>query len=169
MSRLIQDLLKFSHVSRYEIDRRPVDLSDMAQSVISSIRSEEPDRQVEITIQRDLRVMGDQHLLEIVLTNLFSNAYKFTSRRHQAEIDFGRLEGVQESVFFVRDNGAGFDMAYADNLFGPFQRMHKQADFQGTGIGLALVQRIIHRHGGRVWAESSLNQGATIYFSLPEA
>lgn len=167
MSRLIQDLLQFSHVSRYHLKCQPVDLGQMAQSVFDSIQTDEPGRLLDFKLQGNLQAVGDPHLLEIVLTNLVSNACKFTSKKPRAEIEFGRLEPSEENTFYIRDNGAGFDMAFAASLFAPFQRMHSQAEFPGTGIGLALVQRIVHRHGGRVWAESRPDEGTTIFFSVP--
>src|SRR5262249_8657728 len=115
----------------------------------------------------DLVADCDAHLMGILLDNLLGNAWKFTSRTDRARIEFGRLDGENTHGFFVRDNGAGFDMNYANKLFGAFQRLHKAEDFPGTGIGLATVQRIIHRHGGRVWAEGAVNQGSTFYFTLP--
>ena len=123
-------------------------------------------RQVDFNIQAGLTAEGDSRLLEVVLTNLLGNAFKFTGKRADARIEFGQTELQGQRVFFVRDNGAGFDMAYSQKLFGAFQRMHKASEFPGTGIGLATVQRIIHRHGGRVWAEAEVGRGATFYFTL---
>ena len=124
-------------------------------------------RAVDFIIQPALTACGDARLTEVMLSNLFSNAFKFTRHTPNARIEFGQTEIQGERAFFVRDNGAGFDMAYAKKLFGAFQRMHKATEFPGTGIGLATVQRVIHRHGGRVWAESAVDQGATFYFTLP--
>ena len=133
------------------------------------LREAFPARNVNISIEPGLTVMGDPRLLEIALTNLFNNAFKFSSRQPLARIEFGRTVIDGRQVFFIRDDGAGFDMAYATKLFGAFQRMHKQTEFPGTGIGLATVQRIIHRHAGRVWAEAKVDQGATFYFTINEA
>ena len=184
MNRLIMDLLGLSRVSRQVIDRRMVNLSNIAQAVVNDLQDAAPDRQVEFVIARGLAAEGDPGLLQIVLQNLLGNAWKFTSKSERARIEFGvlphplppipgtkpappgRADGGGGQVFFVRDDGAGFDMAHADKLFGPFQRLHLEADFEGTGIGLATVERIIHRHGGQVWAEGDVGRGATFYFTL---
>lgn len=166
MGVLIDDLLQLSRLTRSEMRSRPVSLTDLAQQAIARLRQAEPERQVEVTIQPDLEVDGDATLLEVVLSNLLGNAWKFTSQVDRARIEFGRRDEDGQSVFFVRDNGAGFDMAYADKLFGVFQRLHRQSEFPGTGIGLATVQRIIRRHGGSVWAESGLGAGSTFYFTI---
>jgi light-regulated signal transduction histidine kinase (bacteriophytochrome) len=139
----------------------------MAQSIIALLRATQPDRQVEIVIQPDLKTRGDPRLLRIALENLLGNAWKFTSKVPLARIELGTT-GTEDdrTIYFVRDNGAGFDMTYSDKLFGPFQRLHAATEFPGTGIGLATVQRIIHRHGGRVWADSTVGKGATFYFTL---
>jgi len=168
MGQLIDDLLQLSRVSRGEMQSASVDLSAIAQTVAARLRAAQPERQVEMTIQPGLAALGDTRLLEIVLTNLFSNAWKFTGTRPTTHIEFGKTEFEGHQAFFVRDNGVGFDMAFAQKLFGAFQRMHKLSEYPGTGIGLATVQRIIHRHGGRVWAEAQVDQGATFYFTLEE-
>jgi light-regulated signal transduction histidine kinase (bacteriophytochrome) len=128
-----------------------------------------PERQVEFVIAPGLVVNADASLLRIALENLLVNAYKFTEKHPGTRIEFGVMRHEDEAVYFVRDNGAGFDMAYADRLFGAFQRLHSMDEFEGTGIGLATVQRVIHRHGGRVWAEGEVEKGATFYFTLPDA
>ena len=157
--------------------RQPVSLSALTRQIVGSYRQLEPLRQVEIVIAPDLKASGDERLLRIVLDNLLSNSWKFTSKEPRARIEFGSQGGaaqaqgeggVDEKVFFVRDNGAGFDMAYANKLFGAFQRLHSAEDFPGHGVGLATVQRIVNRHGGRIWAESAPGQGATFYFTLPD-
>ena len=166
MGALIDDLLNLSRISRAELLAGPVDLTSLARSVAAELRRSQPDRAVEFVIAPDLRTVGDSHLIHIALENLLGNAWKFSSRCERARIEFGRAQNNGASAFFVRDNGAGFDPAYAERLFGVFQRLHSLTDFPGTGVGLASVQRIIHRHGGRVWAEGSLGKGATFYFTL---
>lgn len=166
MASLIDDLLDLSRVSRGEMRRERVELSVLAQQVAEELRRGDPERTVHFTIQPHLHAPGDRQLLRLVLENLLGNAWKFTSRQPEGRIEFGQREEEGATVFFVRDNGAGFDMAYADKLFGAFQRLHSDRDFPGTGIGLATVQRVIHRHGGRTWGEGLVNQGATFYFSL---
>jgi signal transduction histidine kinase len=173
MAQLIDDLLKLSRITRGELVREPVDLSQLVGSVVEELRQAEPGRRVEVVIQGGVRAEGDARLLRVALENLFGNAWKFTSRREQARIEFGTAGSVglgrgqaDRTVFFVRDNGAGFDPAYAAKLFGVFQRLHLPAEFPGTGIGLATVQRIIHRHRGRIWAEGAVDEGATFLFTL---
>lgn len=168
MGQLIDDMLQLSRLTRTEMVREEVDLSSLALSVADRLKREAPRRQVDFLIQPDVIVMGDPHLLEAVFTNLLGNAFKFTSKRAEARIEFGQTELLGQRVFFVRDNGAGFDMTYAQKLFGAFQRMHKASEFPGTGVGLAIVQRVIHRHGGRVWAEAEVGLGASFYFTLEE-
>jgi PAS domain S-box-containing protein len=168
MGQLIDDLLQLSHLTRFEMNKQLVDLSAIAQTIAARLQESEPQRQVDFKIHPGLSVQGDSHLLEVALSNLLGNAFKFTGKTPQARIEFGQTEIQGQPAFFVRDNGAGFDMAYTQRLFGAFQRLHKTSDFSGTGIGLAIVQRVIHRHGGRVWAEAGVNQGATFYFSLEE-
>jgi signal transduction histidine kinase len=164
MGLLIDDMLQLSRISRAEFERGVVDLSVLAESVAARLREAAGGRRIEFLIRPDLMANADSRLLEIVLTNLFSNAVKFTGRRAEARIEFGQTD--TDGAFFVRDNGVGFDMTYASKLFGAFQRMHSQSEFPGTGIGLATVQRIIHRHGGMIRAESQPGQGATFYFTL---
>ncbi|CAK0740055.1 Histidine kinase [Gammaproteobacteria bacterium] len=168
MGQLIDDMLQLSRVSRSNISIQRLDLSAIAQTVISRIQDLQPNRSVKFLIQPGLVAQGDPRLLEIVLTNLLDNANKFTTKQLAARVEMGCIESleVNQPVFFVRDNGVGFDMTCAQQLFGAFQRMHKASEFPGTGIGLATVQRIIRRHGGRVWAESQVGQGATFYFIL---
>jgi len=166
MTQLIDDLLNLSRVTRSPVHREKVDLSAIARSIIAELKRAEPERQVEVRIAEGLTAICDGRLLRIVLENLLGNAWKFTSKRPSAKIEFGVTESGGKRVYFVRDNGAGFDMAYANKLFGAFQRLHSVNEFPGTGIGLATVQRIIHRHGGRVWAEGATGQGATFYFVI---
>jgi light-regulated signal transduction histidine kinase (bacteriophytochrome) len=167
MGELIDDLLKLSQVTRAEIRSVTVDLSRIAEKILSDLQQTEPERDVRFRVAPNLIVHGDTRLLQVVLENLLNNAWKYTSRREAAEIEFGSLQESDRLVFFVQDNGAGFDMAYAGKLFGAFQRLHTPREFPGTGIGLATVQRIIHRHGGRIWAEGAVNEGATFFFTLP--
>ena len=168
MSNLIDALLNLSRVSRAELKKVNVDLTILANDITSRLL-EPTDRRIVINIQQGVFTFGDPALLEIVLTNLLNNAYKFTGKQPLAQIEFGQSMIDEKQTFWVRDNGAGFDMAYSKKLFGAFQRMHKQSDFPGTGIGLATVQRIIHRHNGHIWAESKINMGTTFYFTIPEA
>lgn len=168
MGDLIDDLLNLSRVSRVELVRERVDLSKLVRSVLTRLRESQPERQVEAIIQDDLMVQADPKLLDIVLTNLLGNAWKFTGKRASARIEFAAKAGEHAPVYLVRDNGAGFDAAYAGKLFGVFQRLHTAREFEGTGIGLVIVQRIVHRHGGRVWAEAEVDRGATFYFTLEE-
>jgi signal transduction histidine kinase len=167
MGVLIDDMLRLSRLGRQEMQVTTVDLSELASTSYNKLKENEPDRKVNFKVEPGLTVEGDQHLLGIALDNLIGNAWKYTTHRDQAEILFGKTEKAGKPCYFVEDNGAGFDMRYAGNLFGAFQRLHKSSDFEGTGIGLATVARIIHRHGGSVWAESEVDAGATFYFQLP--
>ncbi|TMQ18866.1 MAG: GAF domain-containing protein [Deltaproteobacteria bacterium] len=166
MNELIDALLDLARISRTEPRRRRVDISELARKVLAGLRATQPDRAVEIAVTDGLLAHADPRLLEIVLTNLLGNAWKFTGKRAQAQIELGALPGNHPVVYFVRDNGAGFDPAQTDKLFGVFQRLHAAHEFEGTGVGLATVQRIIHRHGGVIWAESELDRGTTFYFTL---
>jgi PAS domain S-box-containing protein len=167
MGNLIDALLLLSRVTRTELQQEPIDLSAMAHAIAAELQQQEPARDVTFVIGDGLQATGDPRLLRIVLENLLGNAWKFTAKHPQARIEVGGLPQPDGSmVYFARDDGAGFDMAYADRLFGAFQRLHRVHEFAGTGIGLATVQRIIHRHGGRVWAEAAVEQGATFYFTL---
>ncbi len=166
MGTLIDDLLDLSRITRSEMHREPVDLSQLAGTIASELRSTQPDRNVEFAIASGLQVKGDLRLIRIALQNLLGNSWKFTSKRDHARIEFGFSQTNGTSAFFVADNGAGFDPSYAARLFGAFQRLHATADFPGTGVGLATVQRIVHRHGGEIWASSAVNEGATFFFTL---
>lgn len=166
MSTLIDDLLNLSRVTRTALQPRFINVSKMAEEITQSLQEGHPDRQVTFSITPDLMVEADPHLMRIVLENLLSNAWKFTSKREQAIIEFGQQSRAKERTFFVRDNGVGFDMAYVDKLFGVFQRLHSVSEFPGTGVGLATVHRIISIHGGRIWAESVEGKGTTFYFTL---
>jgi light-regulated signal transduction histidine kinase (bacteriophytochrome) len=166
MGQLIDDMLSLSRVGRAEMEREPVDLTALARAIAGRLRETGPERLVEFVIQEGLTAVGDPRLLEIALSNLLDNAWKFTGKRPGGVIEFGRVRQEGEPVFFVRDNGTGFDMAYAPQLFGAFQRLHKASEFPGTGIGLATIQRIVHRHGGHIWAEAAVDRGATFFFTL---
>jgi PAS domain S-box-containing protein len=168
MGRLIDDMLKLSRVTRAELKLMPIDLTAMAHSIADRLQEEMPQRRIEFIIQPALRADGDSQMIDIALSNLFDNAVKFTGTRSPARIEFGEAEVDGGKVFFVQDDGVGFDMTHAPKLFGAFQRLHKSSEFPGTGVGLATVQRIIHRHGGRIWANAQVDQGATFYFTLKE-
>ncbi len=167
MAQLIDDLLRLSQVAGSEMHCEAVDLSGSAHAVITRLQATQPTRRVDVRIEEGLLCRGDPRLLAIVLDNLLGNAWKFTARCAEAHIEFGAAAGDGPPTYFVRDNGAGFDMSFASRLFSVFQRLHAAADFEGTGVGLATVQRIISRHGGRVWAEGEVERGASFYFTLP--
>ena len=177
MGRLIEDMLVLSRVTRAELDMMPVDLSALAQAVAERLKRAEPARRIEFDIQPGLTATADAHLLEIALTNLFGNACKFTATRSTAHIEFGSESNedahvqakARQAIYFVRDNGVGFDTTRAQRLFGAFQRLHKASEFPGTGIGLATVKRIVRRHQGRIWADATIDRGAIFYFTLTEA
>ncbi len=168
MSALIEDLLALSKVSRQPLATMPIDLTALAHEVIAELRAQEPDREVAVAIAPGLRTEADRSLARVLLQNLLGNAWKFTRRTSGARIEFGREPSgsAVPDAFYVRDNGAGFDMAYAHKLFGAFQRLHTVSEFQGTGVGLATVRRIVRRHGGQVWAEGKVGAGATFHFTL---
>lgn len=166
MGRLLEDMLQLSRYSRAEMHRRPLDLAAMARETIARLQSEEPERSLDFTVADTLPARGDASLIGAVLENLLGNAWKYTRRRPVAIIELGW--SPREQAYFVRDNGTGFDMAYAGKLFKVFQRLHSAAEFEGTGVGLSIVQRIIERHGGRIWAEALPEQGATFFFTLPD-
>ncbi|MGB5105306.1 MAG: PAS domain S-box protein [Candidatus Zixiibacteriota bacterium] len=166
MARLIDDMLQLSRVSRGDFNREAVDLSRMALEIVDSLREKHPARSVEFVLQSGMYGEGDQRLLHVAMENLIGNAWKYSSKIEQARIEFGATEVNGSKVFFIRDNGAGFDQNYAGKLFGAFQRLHSAGEFEGTGVGLAIVKRIINRHGGRVWAEGVVDKGATFYFTL---
>jgi len=166
MAQLIDALLNLSRMSRAELHNEVVDLSAQARQILDGLRRSQPQRQVDCVISENVTARGDVRLLNVVLENILGNAWKFTSKCEQASIEFGTIQCEDELIYFVRDNGAGFDPAYTGKLFGAFQRLHRTDEFEGTGIGLATVQRIISRHGGRVWAEAEIDKGATFYFTL---
>jgi light-regulated signal transduction histidine kinase (bacteriophytochrome) len=168
MARLIDDLLSLARVSRTEIHRSPTDLAAIARTIFRRLREDEPHRIVDAIIPPKLMAVGDTDLLSAVLENLLSNAWKFTGRKSHALIELGITDGGEGPVYFVRDDGAGFNMEYADKLFSVFQRLHSVSEFAGTGIGLANVERIVRRHGGRIWAVGEVGRGATFSFTLPD-
>jgi light-regulated signal transduction histidine kinase (bacteriophytochrome) len=169
MAELIDDLLRLSRVSRAEFRRERVDLSTMFIAVIGELRRSDPDRVVDVRVTSSITGLADPRLIRITLENLVGNAWKFTAKAPAPVIELGTREEGGERVYYVRDNGAGFDMKYVDRLFGAFQRLHSDKEFPGTGIGLATVQRIIHRHGGRIWVEAAVGQGACFSFTLPDS
>jgi len=172
MNQLIDDLLRLSRISRQEMKHGIVNLSRIASSVLQCLREADPARKVDINIMEGIEAAADLRLIEIVLSNLLGNAWKFTSKTESARIEFGAIENPSlhgcggGAVYYIRDNGAGFDPGYMEKMFGPFQRLHSVKEFEGTGIGLAIVDRIIRRHGGKVWAEGETGKGATVYFTL---
>lgn len=167
MGQLIDDLLELSRISRLDVQARAVDLSALARRILSTFHEHSPERQVTIEIAPDMTAWGDSKFLSIALENLLDNAWKFTARTEGATIEVGRMEQKGEQVFFIRDNGAGFDPTYSMKLFETFNRLHSPVDFPGTGIGLATVKRVIERHGGQIWAEGAVDKGAVFYFTLP--
>ena len=166
MAQLIRDLLMLSRITRAEMNRDRVDMSAIAREFFSLLQKTNSERKVEVSIEDSLTAEGDRRLLRQMLENLLGNAWKFTGKRPLARIEFGTTEQEESTVYFIRDNGAGFDMKYADKLFVPFQRLHGTQEFPGTGVGLCTVQRIIERHGGRIWFEGEVDRGATFYFTL---
>jgi light-regulated signal transduction histidine kinase (bacteriophytochrome) len=169
MGMLIDDLLNLSRITRTSLHTETVDMSGLARAAVAELAAVQPDRHVDVSIQDGMMASGDARLVRLVYDNLIGNAWKFTSRQPAARIEVGTANRDGIAAFFVRDNGAGFDPAYADRLFGVFQRLHAMTDFPGTGVGLAIVDRIIHRHGGRVWADGAVGRGATFYFTLAPA
>jgi light-regulated signal transduction histidine kinase (bacteriophytochrome) len=167
MGALIDGLLALARLSRSDLRRQPVDLSSVARDAAEQLSRVEPDRAVEMVVPDGLTAEVDPPLARALLENLLGNAWKFTSKVSRARVELGATEKDGVHTFFVRDNGAGFDMAYASKLFAPFQRLHTVDEFPGTGIGLATVQRIVNRHGGRIWAEGAVDGGATFYFTFP--
>jgi light-regulated signal transduction histidine kinase (bacteriophytochrome) len=170
MGHLIDDLLAFSRLGRSETHKTMLNLKELVAEALAEVRQEVDGRNIVWKVDELPACYGDRSMLRVVLVNLISNSLKFTRTRSQAEIEIGCVkQGQDQLVLFVRDNGVGFDMKYVDKLFGVFQRLHSVEAFDGTGIGLATVQRIVHRHGGRVWAEGAVDKGATFYFSLAKA
>jgi PAS domain S-box-containing protein len=166
MSDIIDDLLKLSRITQHKVDQEKIDIADLSRKIINEFKRNDSKRKIKVKIQDNLVVNGDRHLLEMALKNLISNAWKFTSKKPNAEIEIGRTKKADKDVYYIRDNGAGFDMKYAEKLFVPFQRLHKKDEFKGTGIGLGIVARIIHRHGGHIWGEAEEGKGAVFYFTI---
>jgi light-regulated signal transduction histidine kinase (bacteriophytochrome) len=166
IAELTEDMLKLSRITRVEMDREPVDLTAIANSIIGELNLNQPSRQSDIKIAPNLIVRGDKQLLTIALRNLLENAWKFTLKCQITQIELGSLEKDGEKVYFIKDNGIGFNMQYKDKLFQPFQRLTTDKNYPGTGIGLAIVQRVIRRHGGKIWAEAEPGNGATFYFTV---
>lgn len=166
MGQLIDDILSLSRIRRSEMVFKAVDLSSLAETIAEELKNNQPERQVEFIIAKNLIVNGDTRLFRVMLENLLGNAWKFTGNKPSARIEFGVKQEGDKPVFFIRDNGAGFDMTYSERIFDAFQRLHGTSEFPGTGIGLATVQRIVQRHGGQIWAEGEVEKGATFYFTL---
>jgi light-regulated signal transduction histidine kinase (bacteriophytochrome) len=166
MGQLIDDLLRLARITRNALERETVDLSEMATAIAAELKSARPECRVAFIISPGITASADRRLIRIALENLFGNGMKFAAGRPDARIEFGVEENGGEKAFFVRDNGVGFDMAYSDRLFIPFQRLHSQAEYPGSGIGLATVRRIIQRHGGDIWAQGEEEKGATFFFTL---
>lgn len=168
MAQIIDDLMLLSHAAQSDLRRERVDLSALVRTILDKLKRMEPKRRLEAVIQDDVVANGDARLLRVVMDNIVGNAWKYTSRKRVGRIEFGARADTHPRVFFVRDNGAGFDATHADELFLAFRRLHAAEEFSGTGIGLATVRRIVRRHGGRVWAEGEVDRGATFYFTLEE-
>jgi light-regulated signal transduction histidine kinase (bacteriophytochrome) len=166
MGQLIDDLLNLARIGRAPLRRELVDLTGLARRILDELGGQSDGRNVNTSVATGLAALADPRLVAVVLENLLGNAWKFTSKRPDARIEVGQQLRGEETVFFVRDNGAGFEMAYAQRLFIPFQRLHSEGEFEGTGIGLATVQRIVSRHGGNIWAEAEKDRGATLFFTL---
>ncbi|HUJ75496.1 MAG TPA: ATP-binding protein, partial [bacterium] len=166
MAQLIDDLLTLSRITRGDLRREPVSVTGMVHDVVNDLRAAYPDRGVQFVVEDGLNDTADPRLLRVLLDNLLGNAWKFTGQVPHARIEFGTLPSAAGATYFVRDNGAGFNMAYAGKLFRAFERLHDSREFSGTGIGLATAHRIVTRHGGRIWAEGAEGQGATFYFTL---
>jgi two-component system sensor histidine kinase/response regulator len=167
MSQLIDDLLALSRLTRTEMHSATIDMQDLVNSIYEELTSPAEKERIELKIGPLTPISGDQKLIRQVWSNLISNAIKFSSKRKKALIEIGSIEKETETVYYVRDNGAGFEMRYANQLFKVFRRLHNENEFEGTGVGLAIIQRIIQRHGGRVWAKGKVDKGATFFFSLP--
>jgi len=167
MSELIDGILNLARIGRTQLSTAEVDMSAIAQQAKSRLEHEQPERAIQWDIAPDISARGDRQLLGMAMENLIDNAWKYTRNNELTIIEFGVVDQRGKRVYYIKDNGVGFDMKYADNLFAVFQRLHAVEDFEGTGVGLATVERVIHRHGGSIWAESVVDEGATFYFTLP--
>ena len=165
---LIDDLLELARTTQAPMALQTIDLSEIAQNILQHLAESQPERKVDVRIQPGMRVTADLNLMKIALDNLLGNAWKYSDKQAHARIEFGRSDKEGDETYFIKDNGIGFDMRFADKLFSSFQRLHKASEYEGTGIGLATVQRIIHRHGGRIWGEAEPNKGASFYFTISE-
>ena len=165
---LIDDLLELARTTQAPMALQTIDLSEIAQNILQHLAESQPERKVDVRIQPGMRVTADLNLMKIALDNLLGNAWKYSDKQAHARIEFGRSDKGGDETYFIKDNGIGFDMRFADKLFSSFQRLHKASEYEGTGIGLATVQRIIHRHGGRIWGEAEPNKGASFYFTISE-
>ena len=166
MAKLIDDMLALSRISRKDIFRQQLDLTQLAENISKELMNTEPKRKVDFKIKKGLKIKADQKFIIILLQNLLGNAFKFTGKEKNAVIEFGKKSIDKKEIFFIKDNGDGFDMKYYDKIYIAFQRLHHEEDFPGTGIGLAIVQRIINKHGGKIWAESEMGKGSVFYFRL---
>lgn len=166
MGELIDNMLILSRVTRHDIQQQTVNMSDIAESIAENLRQQDKARNVTFEFQDELKIQGDAHLIKIMLDNLIGNAWKYSSKTAQAKIEFGKIRQKGEDVYYIKDNGSGFDMKYASKLFVAFQRLHSAIDYAGSGVGLATVYRIVNRHNGRIWAEAAPDKGATFYFTL---
>jgi light-regulated signal transduction histidine kinase (bacteriophytochrome) len=166
LNQIIDELLHLSRISRQDVKRQDVDLSGIAATIAADLRRAQPDRSVAIDIKKGVMASADAPLVKVILSNLIGNAWKFTSKREHARIEFGTFEHEGKTVYYVKDNGAGFDQKFADRLFLPFHRLHSEQEFEGTGIGLATVERAVRRHGGEIWTEGKTGEGAAFFFTL---
>jgi light-regulated signal transduction histidine kinase (bacteriophytochrome) len=168
MDQLISDILNLTKISRKELKKEAVDLGALACEIFGELCMSEPERKIEVLVQKGCKVTGDSNLLKIVLNNLIGNAWKFTRKKDNPRIEFGSRDDNGHTIYFIKDNGAGFDMAKAQDIFQPFKRLHLESEFSGTGIGLAIVEKVIKKHGGKIWAESQSGFGATFFFTIPD-
>ena len=169
MKDLVDSLLEISRISRRNLVKSKINISDLATNIFKTLRSDHPERLINVVIEKDLFLYGDKKLFNIALENLIDNAWKFTSKVTDPRIEIGSIRPENEAIFFIKDNGCGFDMGYADKIFIAFQRLHNKNEYPGIGIGLATVKRIMNLHGSKIWVKSELNKGTTFYFELPGA